>query len=360
MIIGGGQSGLAASYSCKQQYISHIVLDANAALGDSWRTRYESLQLFSPRKLSALRNMRLPGDPDGLPVKNEVADYLHQYAYHFELPVRLNQHVTHIRKSRGTSYGFETVTSQGQIWQSSSVIIATGPHSNPYIPEIATQIRSTTTQMHSSKYRSLTDTPGKSILIVGGGNSGAQIACELALAGKQVAISTHHPLTFVPQTILGMTLVGWLALPGPFGIFSPLTTRRGRFLQRHADTVIGYELRQLLRSRQVVHYAGVTGARNHQILFEDGAAQNFDTVIWCTGYVPQYEIIQHIQGALDALGLPVHTQGLSKIPGLYFMGLSWQRSMASTLIMGAAPDAQFITRNLKRYLVDDVAKFCAS
>ena len=347
VIIGGGQAGLAASYACTVRGIKHVVLDSNAEVGHAWRTRYDSLRLFTPRSLNALAGMPMLGDPAGLPGKDEIAAYFTSYAREFKLPVLLSQRVVSVTQRAGI---FEILTSGGANWKSKSVIVATGAHQSPFIPAVAAGLGISVTQMHSSTYHSSTDITGQRVLVVGGGNSGAQIAVELAQSGFNVGISTHRPLKFISKQILGKSFLWWLHVAEPLILSAPTRSRRGRWVRRYGDPVIGRELQHLLRTHKVRLYTGVSGARDKAIRFTGGSSGDFDSVIWCTGYITNLDLLRSLPGALSTDGMPIHTEGRSVVPGLYYAGLNWQRSVASALIMGASRDAQYVVEMLQHYL----------
>lgn len=249
IIVGGGQAGLAASYACKQRGLSHVVLEAHSAVGQSWRQRYDSLQIFTPRRLSALDGMAMSGDPDGYPTKDEVADYLAKYVARYDLPVRLDQLVRQIWYDAHASVRFVVATKGGHEWQSPSLIMATGPFQVPFIPEIAKLLPNSITQIHSAAYTNPSVIKGDRVLVVGGGNSGAQITQELTEADKQVTIAVARPLKFLSLTVFGKSIFWWAET---FGfLYAPPQTMRGRLVQKNADPIIGLDLKQLLATGRV-------------------------------------------------------------------------------------------------------------
>ncbi|MGI8419581.1 MAG: flavin-containing monooxygenase [Candidatus Levyibacteriota bacterium] len=346
IIIGGGQSGLAASYACKKRNLSHVVLDAHSAVGDSWRQRYDSLHLFTPRSLSALDGMVLTGKPNGYPSKDEMADYFTRYVKKYKLPVKLNQKVSQLQFASENDRRFTIITEQGTQWHAKAVIVATGPFQVPFVPSLATKLHRDIQQLHSSDFHNRCDVRGSRILVVGGGNSGAQIAAELAETGKEVTIAVAHPLNFVSPIIFGKSLFGWQKLVTSLILSAPTNSRRGKYLYRVGVPIIGRDLKRLLKHGQVKQRTAVSDIQGDEIIFADGTRERYGTVLWCTGFRGDYSWLRDIAGALNEKGLPLHMEGISPIPGLFYVGLEWQRSRASSLVMGASQDAEFVVTQL--------------
>lgn len=331
VVVGGGQAGLAASYWAARTGLRHLVLDASPRTGDAWRHRYDSLRLFTPRSHSALPGLALPGDPDGLPTKDELADYLERYAVEHQLPVE-HVRVDSVRRAGGH---FE-VDAAGRTLRTRAVVVATGPFQVPRRPDWAQLTGGT--QRHSADYRNPSDVQGSRVLVVGGGNSGAQIAEELALAGRDVTWSCSGPVRFVPQAVLGRNLFWWLDRLGM--LEAPGTSLRGRLLRRRGDPVIGGTgLRGLVEDGRITVKPASVGPAQGGVVFADGSSAPFDAVVWCTGYVPSYDFLD-VAGALDEGGNPRHRAGHSLVdPRLVFLGLGWLTSRGSGLVGGVGADA---------------------
>lgn len=192
VVIGGGQAGLASGYYLKQKEVSFIILDRGKKAGEAWTQRYDSLVLFTPRFYSSLPGYALSGDQNGYASKDEMANYLSQYAEHFNIPVAFNTSVEKIEK---TPTGFNIVAGEKQ-YATKKVVIATGAFHKPYIPSIAEELTSVC-QLHSSEYRNPSQLKKGTVLIVGAGNSGAQIAIEIANE-REVYLSAGHKIKFFP------------------------------------------------------------------------------------------------------------------------------------------------------------------
>jgi putative flavoprotein involved in K+ transport len=339
VIVGGGQAGLAASYWATRAGLRHVVLDAAPRTGDTWRLRYDSLRLFTPRSHSQLPGLALPGEPSGLPTKDEMATYLEEYVRVHDLPVVRSARVESVRRG---DERFEVRTPNETV-SARFVMVATGPFHKPRRPEWASRVP-VRDQLHSSAYRNPSDVPGPRVLVVGGGNSGAQIAEELVEAGRDVTWSQSAPPRFVPQTILGRNLFWWLDRAGM--LTAPGSSRRGRLLQRRGDPIIGTALPRLIRKGRVKLKPTATAPAVDGVRFEDGSAGRFDGIVWSTGFAPDFDLL-HLPGALDEDGRPLHDSGVSRIdPRLMFLGLGWLTSRSSGLVGGVGADARRLVAGL--------------
>lgn len=336
LVIGGGQAGLAAGYFLGRTGQSFRILDVHARTGDNWRSRYDSLVLFTPAGCSSLPGLPFPGDPERYPTKDEVADYLEAYARTLHLPVEHGECVTRVQRLPG---GFEVRTDR-HLWRARQVIVATGPFQAPFVPAFATSLSREVFQVHSSAYRNPAQLPAGRVLVVGSGNSGAQIAEELARTHEvTVALGRRQPV--LPQRVLGRDIFGVL---GPLGFFDVAAgTRLGRWLQRR-DPVIGTDLRHLARAGRLKLTARVVGAQAGTLLMEGGGGLEVEAVVWATGFRPEYSWLE--VGVLDEHGRPVQRGGLTTVPGLFFLGLPWQRTRGSALLGGVGRDAEALVKPL--------------
>ncbi len=176
VVIGGGQAGLAVGYHLRRQRVPFVILDQNHRIGDAWRNRWDSLRLFTPARYSELPGLRLPGPPSAYPTKDEMADYLEAYARQFALPVRTGVRVD--RLSAG-GHRFEARCSE-EVLTADHVVVATGAYHHPRIPAFAAGLNGDILQCHASGYRNHFQLRKGGVLVVGAGNSGAEIAVELA------------------------------------------------------------------------------------------------------------------------------------------------------------------------------------
>ena len=185
VIIGGGQAGLAVGYFLARQGENFIILDKNSRSGDAWRYRWESLRLFTPSQFDSLPGMPFPKSKNYFPSKDDVADYLEEYASNFNLPVHHNVKVENLNRY---DKGYQIITNTAR-FSTRNVIVATGPYHLPFIPNYANQLTADIIQLHSSAYLNPKQIPANAVLVVGAGNSGAEIALELSRAGKKVWLS---------------------------------------------------------------------------------------------------------------------------------------------------------------------------
>lgn len=340
LIIGAGQAGLAMGYYVCKTKLSYVILDSHTRIGDNWRNRYDSLKLFTPRAYSSLPGMSFPGDPGAYPTKDEVADYLAAYARKFALPVECN---TGVEKLEKTLDGFTAHTNKGT-YSAKNVVVATGPFQKPFIPPIVATISPTVLQLHSSEYKNPTQIPQGNVLVVGGGNSGAQIAVDLSKTHR-VLFSTRKQLTFRPYTILGKSLFWWL---DKAGILTASTDSWiAQKIKAMGDPIIGLELKKLLQKEIVKAKPGIESFNRNTVTFKDGNTEQINSIVWSTGYHLDYGWI-NIPNTLDEKGNPQQNKGISPIRGLYYVGLPWQSARDSALLHGVERDAEYIYEIMKK------------
>jgi len=336
LVVGAGQAGLAVGHFLARQRRRFIVLEAGASVGTAWAERWESLVLFTPRRYDALPGLPFPGDADGYPSRDEVVAYLQRYAATFELPVRLRSPVRSLRHERGR---FLVECESGRL-EADRVVVATGPFQAPNVPSCAVQLAPEVVQLHSAAYRSPAQLPVGRVLVVGGGNTGFQIAKGLS-ASHRVHLAVGSRQTPLPQRLLGRDLFWWLTTLGVLSITtaSPI----GRRL-RHRDVLIGSSPRRLRRRYGVEVKPRVTSATGRTLTFADGSSLELDAVIWATGYHPDHSWIE--LPVFDGEGRLRHRRGVTDVPGLYFLGLSWQHTRGSALVGWVRDDAEFIAAQI--------------
>jgi putative flavoprotein involved in K+ transport len=336
VVIGGGQAGLAMGYFLARQGRRFVILEAADSIGAAWRARWDSLLLFTPRRYDALAGLAFPGDPAGYPTRDEVIAYLEQYAATFELPVRLNSAVRSLTRADGRF----VVGLDDRRLEADQVVVATGPFQVPAMPALAGKLAPDIFQTHSTGYMRASDVPEGRVLVVGGGNTGYQIAEELS-ATHQVLLALGSRQTPLPQRLLGRDLFWWLTKTGL--IKKTVDTRIGRRLQ-HRDTLIGSSPRALERRHGVELKPRVVGASGRTISFADGSELDVEAVIWATGYRSDYSWIE--PSVLGPDGRVQHRRGVTEVPGLYFLGLSWQHTRGSALLGWVKDDADFIAAQI--------------
>ena len=340
IVVGGGQAGLSAGYHLQQRDVDFVIVDAQQRLGDVWRNRWDSLRLFTPAKYSGLPGTPFPSAPGHLPDKDEVADYLERYAKRFDLPVRSG---TRAERLSHDGERWTLCTDRGTL-EAGNVVVATGPFQRPKIPAVASRLDAGIVQLHSSTYRSPFDLPEGPVLVVGAGNSGAQIALELArdhqvwLAGR----NTGH----LPRRLLGRDLFDWLwPLMRRFTVKTRVGQRLRSRLREGGDSLIGIP-EQVIVEAGVKRVGRVEGERNGWPV-ADGVPMRPSAIVWCTGFTPDYSWID--VPVFDERGWPRHTRGVvAGAPGLYFLGLRFQHRMTSSLLGGVGHDAEFIAGEVAR------------
>lgn len=340
IIIGASQAGLAMGYFLKQKGISFTILGKESRLGDSWRSRYDSLVLFTPRWLSALPEMALPGDQNGYAGKDEIADYLEAYAKRFDLPVQLNAMVEGLEKMDDL---FSVSTNRGD-FRARQVVVATGPFQKPFVPAFARELPASIYQVHTSAYKNPAQLQNGAVLVVGAGNSGAQIAVELS-ASREVFLSAGHPLKFFPLQILGKSIFYWFKKMGIYSLSAE--SALGKKIMAQGDPIMGSELKRALKKGAIKQKPRATKVAAEAVCFEDGSQAAVRNVIWATGFVPDFSWIR-IPHALHEKGTPIHKRGISPVDGLFFLGLPWQHSRGSALIGGVGADADFLAGQLQQ------------
>lgn len=334
IVIGAGQAGLAIGYYLQKGNRDFVIVDEEKRIGDSWRNRYDSLRLFTPKSYSSLPGMRMEEDQETFPTKDEVADYLEVYASFFQLPVQLRTVVSKVQKVDGIF----TVHTEKEVLSARNVIIATGAFQKPLIPTFSRRLLSSVFQLHSSQYKSPSQIPDGPVLVVGGGNSGAQIAVELAET-RDVTMAVSHPLTFLPLRIMGKSMFYWLEKLGL--LYAEKDTWRGALFQKKKDPIFGFECKEYIRDGKIIVKPKVMMAEENTVIFSDDSTCTVQNVIWSTGFTGNYKWID-IERALDARDLPIHKRGISPVQGLYYIGLPWQYQRGSALICGVGRDAQFL------------------
>ena len=344
VIIGGGQSGLAVGYYLAQQGRSFVILDANERVGDAWRKRWDSLLLFTPARFDGLPGMKFPASRGAFITKDEMADYLEDYAAHFKLPIR-----TGVRVDRLSRSGNRFAVSAGELsFEADNVVVAMANYQQSRKPTFANELDPRIVQLHSNEYRNPSGLQEGSVLVVGVGNSGADIGMEVVkthptlLAGKEDGHIPFRIEKFFARHV-GVSIV--------------------RFVGHHVLTVrnpLGRKVRQtfhgtaapLIRVKPkdfepagIERIGRIAGVRDGLPVTEDDRVLDVDNVIWCTGFRPGFSWID-----LPILGdgqEPMHERGVvAREPGLYFVGLDFLFSATSDTITGVQRDARRIAKHL--------------
>lgn len=342
VVIGGGQAGLAIGAELAHQGRDFVILDASRRVGDGWRLRWDSLRLFTPARFVGLPGMPFRGDPLSFPTKDEVASYLEAYATTFDLPVRTGVRVDRVRRE-----GQRFVASAGSLrWESQNVVVATGGCQVPKVPGFADELDEHIVQLHSSDYRNPAQLPAGPVLLVGVGNSGAEIARDVAsthptwIAGSpsgEIPVRLSRATARFVFPVLRFAAVHVLTQGNPIG--------RAASAKFHAAPLIRTKVADLVAAgvRVIPRIAGV---RDGLPAFADGTTCDVVSVIWCTGYRNDFGWID--LPAFDDDGEPIHQRGVvQSVPGLYFLGLEFLYAAASATLPGVGRDARHLANRMR-------------
>lgn len=338
LVIGGGQAGLTMGYQLTQREQLFEIIDAGPEVGHVWRSRWDSLRLFTSAHYDNLPGLPFPATSDAYPGKDDVAGYLKAYAAQFDLPVRLNTTVTSLTRTNGVY-----VAKAGEdAVQARQVVVATGPFHVPFTPPVAAQLDDDVHQIHSVDYRHPDALPPGRVLVVGAANSGCQIALELS-ATRRVELSVGRRIPTIPQRPLGRDVWSWATRLRLDRVTAD--SRLGRRLAGR-DQIIGAGPRQLARRHGVRLRPRVTGASGRAVTFADDRASEFETVVWATGFTMDNSWID-VPGVTDDQGQIRQARGITPSPGLYTLGLTWQHTRGSALIGWVGNDAAFLAEQIE-------------
>src|SRR5436190_11529751 len=348
IVIGGGQAGLATGYYLSKAGVRFLILDASERIGDSWRSRWDSLRLFTPAKYSSLPGLAFPAPKHSFPTKDEMGDYLEQYARHFRLPVRSGVRVDALWRE-DVMY---KVRSGNEIFEAEHVVVAMSNYQHPKIPAVAKELDKQITQLHSSAYKNPSQLQPGGVLIVGAGNSGAEIAMELcktheiSLAGRDTG---HVPFEITNRNVQRF-IVPFLFR---FIFYRLVTTntilgRKARpKMITQGELLIRQKPKHLLRAG-IKRLPRLRGVKEGKPLLENGEIAEVKNVIWCTGFYPRFSWID-IPVFKDEE--PLQERGVvTNEPGLYFVGLRFLFAFSSGMIQGVGRDAKYVIEVIERRL----------
>ncbi|MFK0258588.1 flavin-containing monooxygenase [Streptomyces sp. NPDC090445] len=343
VVIGGGQSGLAAAHALAGAGLKPVVLEASGRAAGSWPRYYDSLTLFSPARFSALPGLPFGGDPDRYPHRDEVAGYLDRYAARLDAEIRTGSRVAEVAAEEGL---FRISLEGGAGLTAGAVVAASGSFGNPHRPALPGLESFTGRALHVADYRTPEAFAGQQVVVVGAGNSAVQVAAELARTSRTV-LATRAPVKFARQRLLGRDLHVWLTRTGLDA--APL----GRLLRTPpAQPVLDDgRYRAALTAGLPEHRPVFTGLAGDMVTWTDGTVEKADAVILATGYRPHLPYLARLEGVLDSAGRPRHRDGASLAhPGLAFVGLEWQRSLSSNSLRGVGRDASRAARRIAAHL----------
>lgn len=342
LIIGGGQAGLALGYFLKQAGVDFAIVDAGPEIGHSWRARWDSLRLFTPAQYASLPGTPFPAPADSYPGRDQVAEYLAAYADRHALSVRPNTAVTRLTRSSGR---YVASTQVGERIDAERVVVATGPFSKPFTPSASADFAPEVVQLHTAQYRNPDQIPGGQVLVVGGGNSGFQIAAELAASGRRTVLAEGRHNACVPQRPLGRDIFWWQDRLGLIRVTAD--SRLGQRMKDNDGTVIG-STRAGLRRRGVSLRPRLISAAGRTARFADDTTSTVDAVVWATGFTIDDTWIE-LPEALDDRGRLIHDRGVvATAPGLFTIGRPWQHTTGSALLGFVQHDARWLAEQLSR------------
>jgi putative flavoprotein involved in K+ transport len=339
VVIGGGQAGLAVGYHLARANRSFVILDAHERVGDAWRKRWDSLRVFSPARLDGLPGRPFPISGWYFPTKDEMADYFEDYAATFALPVRTGVRVTRVSKS---GQGFVVESDHGR-FEAECVVIASGQEHTPRLPDFAQQLDPKIRQLHSSEYQRPSQLTGPT-LVVGAGNSGAEIALDLSRTHHTWLSGRLRRAPVGPSRSPYLTALLWPIVSHVLTIDTPIG-RKIRPKMLHATAPVERVTEKALAAAGVQRVARTIGARAGAPLLEDGNVLDVANLIWCTGYRTDLGWID--LPIFDVEGEPLQKRGVvGTMPGLYFVGRFFQYAFSSLLIGGVGRDAGYIAKQI--------------
>lgn len=343
LVIGAGQAGVALAWFLRRLPFRVLLVDRAARVGDSWRNRYDSLTLFSPRASSALPGMPMPGDPDGYPTKDEVAQYLEAYAHWLRVSIATGMDVTRLSRTEDL---FRAEIGTGEHLFARAVVLATGAFQEPAVPSFAARLSPEIVQLTAATYRNPRQLPAGRALVVGDGATGRQIALEL-VDGREVWLATGRRRVVTPQRILGRDQLWW--------------SERLGLLRASRRSVVGKVLRRLdpfpgmhltlrrLRTHGVKIAGRMQDAQGKLAVLSNHGPLEIDAVVWSVGYRERTGWVD-VAGAKDDSGRFVEWRGVSPVPGLYFVGREWMWSRGSGLLNGVGRDTAYVAASIAERL----------
>ncbi len=344
VVVGAGQSGLAAARALHERDVPTVVLEAGDRPVGSWPHYYDSLRLFSPAAFSSMPGLAFPGEPDRYPARDEVVDYLESYAQTSPVEIHTGTQVVTVRED---AREFAVVTADGRQLRAAGIVAASGSFSNPHRPVFPGQGSFTGELLHVAEYRNPAPYVGMRVVVVGAGDSAAQVAHELAPVAE-VTVAARHPLRFIPQRIRAHDVHYWLGETG----FDSLPAA---WLSKIGDgslitDSVGFQ--QTLAEKLVDVRPMFIALDGDDVVWSEQERERVDAIILATGYRPSLGYLREL-GALDQSGAPLHAGGISTTHlGLVYVGLEYQRSFASNTLRGVSDDAVAVVAPLGAWVSD--------
>jgi putative flavoprotein involved in K+ transport len=351
LVIGGGQAGLATGYHLSRRGLNYAVVDANDRIGDAWRNRWDSLRLFTPSWFNGLPGMPFPGYDWAFPSKDEMADYLESYARHFDIPVETGVKVERLSREGGLF----VATAGERRFTADNVVVAMSSWQKPRIPEFAGELDPGIIQLHVSQYANPDQLQAGSVLVVGAGNSGAEVAKELArthqvwLSGPDTGTIPFRPESVAARVL--MRFVGRVVFHRVLTTSTPIGRRARPKMVSSGEPLLRVKPRDLAEAG-VARVPRVNGVQDAKPQLDDGRIIDAANVVWCTGYHPGFSWID-LPVIRDETQQPSHRRGIvEEMPGLYFVGLKFLYSVSSEQIHGVGRDAAHIADTIAARRLD--------
>ena len=344
LVIGGGQAGLASGYHLERAGVPFQIVDSNERTGDAWRLRWDSLRLFTPNRFNSLPGLEIPGDDWGFPTKDEFADYLESYARQFELPIRHGTRVENLHMDGG-----HFVANAGNTtYLANNVIVAMSSYQKPRVPDFAAQLDGAVFQVHASSYQSPLQLRDGPVLVVGLGNSGAEIASELVvhrrvyLSGEPSGVQPFRPEKLSGRIL--MPVIGPLVLNGLLSSSTPMGRKLMAKMYDKGTPLMRVKPKDLVEAG-VDRVGRVVGVVDGHPRVESGDILDISNVVWCTGFEPDFSWID--LPIWDEDGRVRHRRGVvEEVPGLYFVAIKFQHSALSDTLLAVGREAELVVEHL--------------
>lgn len=344
-IVGAGQAGLSTGYHLAKRDRRFLILDEQRRVGDNWRRHYDSLRLYSPARLDGLPGMPFPAPATCFPTRDQMADYLEEYASTFGLAVRGGTRVERVSRNGG---GYVVDCGDLRV-EAENVVAATGTFGRPYTPDFAADLDPEIVQLHSSAYKNPSQLREGPVLVVGAAHSGADVAIDVAqahtttLCGRDTG-QLPFDIEGRPAVAVGWRVMSFLARR-VLTLRTPIGRKMRPEIRGHGGPLLRFKRADLEAAGVERTIGRVAGVRDGKPELDDGSVLDVANVIWCTGFKQEFGWIDLPVIGQD--GWPEEERGVvESAPGLFFAGLAFQYAFSSMLILGAGRDAEYVAKHI--------------